>query len=391
MNNLMITKRRKEEPLVEIVERKGIGHPDTISDNIVEKISVNLANLYLKEVGQILHYNIDKAFLIAGESQTKFGGGKLVKPMKFVIGDRATMVVGDKEIPVNELVEKTVIDWFKENMRFVDKDHVIIQNEIKRGSQSLTTIFKGEKQKFMPANDTSALVGFAPLTKLEDAVYKIERFINSPDFKKRHPESGEDVKVMGLRMKDHYRFTIAIAFVDRFIENETNYFRKKDEVFEEIKNYVNNDLGIDAEILVNTLDTKGLGEDGCYLTVLGTSADSGDSGEVGRGNRANGLISLNRPAGSEAAAGKNMVSHVGKIYNLLAFKIAREIHAETGKENYVWLLSQIGKPINEPVAVSVEVVDLEDERPMIEEVVARNFEKLDEFISDLIKGKYTVA
>jgi len=150
-------------------------------------------------------------------------------------------------------------------------------------------------------------------------------------------------------------------------------------------------LGIDAEILVNTLDTKGLGEDGCYLTVLGTSADSGDSGEVGRGNRANGLISLNRPAGSEAAAGKNMVSHVGKIYNLLAFKIAKEIHAETGKENYVWLLSQIGKPINEPVAVSVEVVDLEDERSMIEEIVARNFEKLDEFISDLIKGKYTVA
>jgi hypothetical protein len=52
------------------------------------------------------------------------------------------------------------------------------------------------------------------------------------------------------------------------------------------------------------------------LTVLGTSAEGGDCGEVGRGNRVNGIAASNRPLGLEAAAGKNPVSHVGKIYTL---------------------------------------------------------------------------
>ena len=46
------------------------------------------------------------------------------------------------------------------------------------------------------------------------------------------------------------------------------------------------------------------GSEGVYLSLLGTSAEDADSGQVGRGNRVNGLISLNRPLGTEAAAGK---------------------------------------------------------------------------------------
>ena len=66
-----------------------------------------------------------------------------------------------------------------------------------------------------------------------------------------------------------------------------------------------------------------------YLTLLGTSAEQGDSGQVGRGNRVCGLISLNRPMSVEAAAGKNPVSHVGKIYNVLAHELAMRIYAES--------------------------------------------------------------
>ncbi len=391
MVNLQVASFKSQPKIIEIVERKGIGHPDTICDSIVEKISIELAKYYLKKFGEILHYNIDKALLAAGEAENKFGGGKIIKPMLFVIGDRATSSVESEEVPINEIVENCVYSWFKDNMRFVEKEYIKIQNEIKKGSQALQQIFK-EKKRFFPANDTSALVGYAPLTKLENAVYKLERFINSSEFKAKYPETGEDVKIMGLRENNNYNFTIAIAFVDRFIDSEENYFKKKEEIKTEIENYLKNEIGLNGNILLNTLDERGKGEDGCYLTVTGTCAESADSGEVGRGNRVNGLICLNRPAGSEAAAGKNVVSHVGKIYNILAFKIANEIYDTIKKENYVWLLSQIGKPINEPVAISVEVNNLEEsDKKEIEEIVNKNFENIDKFIEDLINSKYKVA
>lgn len=74
----------------EIVERKGIGHLDTICDLVMEDISVELAKLYIKEMGYIMHYNLDKAMLVAGESENRFNGGIITKPIRFIFGDRAT-------------------------------------------------------------------------------------------------------------------------------------------------------------------------------------------------------------------------------------------------------------------------------------------------------------
>ena len=95
-----------------------------------------------------------------------------------------------------------------------------------------------------------------------------------------------------------------------------------------------------------------------YLSVLGTSAEDADSGQVGRGNRVNGVISLNRPMGTEAAAGKNPVSHVGKIYNILTHKIANDIYQKTKgiKEVYIWMCSQIGQPIDQPKIISAQLI-----------------------------------
>ena len=61
--------RRRQE----IVERKGLGHPDTICDSIVEAISVDLNRMYLDQLGTIPHYNVDKALLIAGRCAKALG------------------------------------------------------------------------------------------------------------------------------------------------------------------------------------------------------------------------------------------------------------------------------------------------------------------------------
>lgn len=379
---------------VEIVERKGLGHPDTLADLIAYEIGLTLSRYYIKKFGTILHYNVDKSLIAAGEAQTKFGGGIIKKPILIVLGDRATYRVGKEEIPVDKLAIKATKNSIKKNLRFVDPEiHTKIQVEIKQGSQELTDIFR-RKQKILGANDTSACVGYAPLSPLESLIIKLEKWLNSKKFKREYPESGEDIKVMGVRIKNLLDLTIAMAFVDRFVFSERDYFRKKEEIKERIKDFVSNETSMKTKIYLNTLDRKGRKENGVYLTVLGTSAESGDSGQVGRGNKANGVIPLNRPVSAEASAGKNPVSHVGNIYNILSFKIAEEIYKKVSsiEEVYVWLVSKIGQRIDKPAVATVKVILKNEElgkvKERIEDILQRNLEKIPKFCRELIRGKY---
>jgi S-adenosylmethionine synthetase len=233
--------------------------------------------------------------------------------MRLVFGDRAIYQVGKKRVAVGEIAEQTAKRWLSENLRFVDPDeHVVYQNEIKKGSPELTDIFDRE---VIGANDTSAAVGYAPLTETERIVLNVERYLNSAEFKEAYPESGEDIKVMGYRRNRELILTIAIAFVDRFVGNLEAYFLRKEEIRKAALDFVNRErLNFDkVAVDINTLDDKSRGEEGTYLTVLGTSAEGADCGQVGRGNKVNGVIALNRPMSTEAAAGKNPISHVGKI------------------------------------------------------------------------------
>jgi len=402
MRNITINGSKQlplEEQKLEIVERKGLGHPDSICDAIMDQISVKLSEAYLDKFGMIMHHNADKSLLVAGDVETRFGGGSVREPMLLIIGDRATFEVEGITIPVKEIALQTAKEWFRKNLRFVDpEDHVRYQVELKPGSPELTDIFR-RKGKILGANDTSAAVGYAPMTKTETIVLKTEKYVNSKDFKKKFPESGEDVKVMGLRKNNDLRLTVSMAFVDRFVQSEREYFKKKAEILEETDRFVKANTDFDkVTVKLNTLDVEGRGIDGVYLTVLGTSADSADSGQVGRGNRVNGVMPLNRPVCSEAAAGKNPVSHVGKIYNLLTHRIAEQVYEQVSgvEEVYIWLLSQIGKPIDQPAIASAQVVmksgnSMENVRRDIKEVINSELENIDKFCMDLAHGKIPIC
>ncbi|PWB53984.1 MAG: S-adenosylmethionine synthetase [Candidatus Methanoperedenaceae archaeon] len=381
---------------VEVVERKGLGHPDYICDSIMNQVSVDLCKEYIDRFGAVMHHNIDKGMLVAGEVKTKFQGGVILKPIRIIFGDRATFEVGDEVIDVNNIAIDAAKKWIKNNLRFVNADSIEYQVEIARGSSELTDIFK-RKDSILGANDTSAAVGYAPMSPTETLVLETERYLNSADFKKRFPESGEDIKVMGLREKNKLNLTIADPLIDMFIESESEYFRKKDELLEEIKMYVIGRTGLESSVSLNTLDREGRGMGGIYLTVTGTSAEDADSGQVGRGNRVNGIIPLNRPVSSEAAAGKNPVSHVGKIYNVLSHRIANEIYVNVPDINevYVWLLSQIGEPIDKPKIAAAQVImergTLETVEKEINEVIDRELSNIQKFCMELAYGKIPVC
>ena len=385
------------ETHVEIVERKGLGHPDTICDLVMEKISQALSQAYTEKFGRILHHNCDKGLLVAGQVERRYGGGRVVEPMRLVVGDRATLV---KEFEVAELAVETAKIWFRDNFPEVDPDrHLIYQVELKGGSEELTDIFR-EGAAVLPANDTSAAVGYAPLTETEKIVLETERFLNAREFKARYPESGKDVKVMGVRRGGQLNLTVAVPLLDRYVDSEQNYFQRKEAMCQWLVTHLRSRLVKlhDVTVEMNMLDRRGMGISGTYLSVLGTSAEDADSGEVGRGNQVNGIIALNRPRGSEAAAGKNPVSHVGKIYSVLAHLLAAQLYNEVPglQQAVVWLCSRIGDPIDHPQMTSVQVqlqkpTKLADVTDPIRRIITRELSRMPSFCQELVSGKYSVC
>jgi S-adenosylmethionine synthetase len=339
---------------VEIVERKGIGHPDTICDALAEAFSRRLCAFYADRFGGILHHNVDKALLYGGAAAPAFGGGRVIEPIAIYLCGRATREAGGVVVPVEELGIDAARAWLGAHLHALDPDrHVRLHCLVRGGSADLTGLF-GRGADRPLANDTSCGVGFAPATRLERVVRAVEARLNDPATKALHPAIGEDVKVMGVRRGDRVALTVACAMIDRWLGDVAAYREACATVAAIAATAARAAADVDVAVAVNAADDPAAGR--LYLTVTGTSAEAGDDGEVGRGNRANGLITPFRPMTMEAAAGKNPRSHVGKLYNLAAGRIAETVAGRLGDaEVACWLVSRIGSPIDEPATVHVRV------------------------------------
>lgn len=340
---------------VEIVERKGLGHPDTICDHLVEEVSLALSHHYRARFGHVLHYNVDKALLWGGESAPAFGGGRILKPMEFFLSGRATVSAGGMVLPLQDLAETAVRRWLHDHMPLVDLTrHFKLHCLVRPGSADLADLFQRGGDSAGPmSNDTSCGVGFAPLSRLEKLVYDVEHELGALGASTR-PEIGRDIKVMGIRRGDQVDLTVACAFVDRFITSVEDYQSKKRLLAETVHD-IAVQRGIAAAVTVNAADRPESGS--IYMTVTGTSAESGDDGQAGRGNRINGLISPFRPMTMESVAGKNAVTHVGKLYNLAAGLIAERVVTEIAGigEAHCLLVSGIGRPVVDPQLATVRL------------------------------------
>jgi len=345
---------------VELVERKGTGHPDFIADSASEEASRRLSLYYLKNYGVILHHNLDKTLVVGGQAVPRFKGGEVVQPIYIIVSGRATTEVktesGVESVPVGTIIIEAVKDWLRNNFRYLDPEmHVVVDYKVGKGSADLVGIFQASKGDPL-SNDTSFGVGFYPYSTLENLVYSTERLLNSKEFKAKVPEVGEDVKVMGLRKGKDIELTIAMAVISKLVSDVNNYLAVKEEVKQAVLDLASKIApSYNVRVNVNTGDRvdKGI----LYLTVTGTSAEHGDDGMTGRGNRASGLITPMRPMSLEATAGKNPVNHVGKMYNVLANVIAKKVveQVKDVKSAQVEILGQIGRPISDPLITNVQV------------------------------------
>ena len=381
----MIVINKPFTPPYEVVERKGLGHPDTLADGISEAISRSLCRHYLEESGQILHHNVDKVLIIAGQSAPCFGGGEILKPPSVVVGGRASRLQNKL---LSEIIEDAAASHLHKTVNNLKQFQV--EPRLEQGAPELASLIgRG-------ANDTSIGVGYAPLSQTEQLILDLE------DTVRQVRGAGEDIKLMAVRRGSHLTLVVAVAMVSRFIGSREEYEEAKLNVREAVEKKARSQLergpvevagGAErlGEIYVNCADA---GEN-IYLTVTGCSLEMGDDGATGRGNRGNGLITPMRPMTMEAIAGKNPVSHVGKIYNVMAQKIAADIAETEGvAEAYVTLVSKIGSPISQPLLRGVEICGEMELTAAVEakvnSILDWHLESADDLVEQFVEGRLTL-
>ena len=370
-----------EKQRIELVERKGIGHPDSISDGLAEAVSRALCREYINKCEAVLHHNTDETQIVAGRSCPRFGGGEVLQPIYILLVGRATKEFEGVELATEAVAIQAGRRYLKNTLVNIDLDRDIIMDcKLGTGSSDLRDVFK--RDRVPVANDTSFGVGHAPFSELENLVYNTERQLLT-DLKSRIPGIGEDMKVMGLRDGEDITLTICSGMIGKYIDDLNSYMSITEEMKEYVGELATRYTERDVNVFINAGDDWKKGS--VFLTVTGTSAEMGDDGSVGRGNRCNGLITPNRPMSMEATSGKNPINHVGKIYNLLSTQISRDIVKKVPdvQEVYVRLLSQIGKPIDKPLVASAQIIPKEN--TSFEKVKAEAEVVIDDWFSNVTK------
>ena len=404
---IYIGKKDLREEEYEFVERKGKGHPDTLSDALAETFSAKYSKYTKDKFGAVLHHNFDKVGLLGGASYVRFGEGYLTKPIRVLLNGRASTKFADTVIPIKEML----IEWTKEFMHQafpmidVDKDlefHYNLSNQSSPGKTEEDKAQKGTRKywfeprglfdlqetKKLFSNDTSMGVGYAPYTKLEQLVLAIEGKLNSKEFKQKYPWVGSDIKIMGFRFRDSFDITMCIPQISIYVANIDEY-KQNMEFVRGVIFSIAQEMGIEKfDLHTNTRDNYENSE--LYLTVTGSSIESGDEGLVGRGNRINGIISPTRLMSMEGACGKNPVYHIGKIYYVAANEISKKIYNKFNIKNEVVLISQSGRDLLDPWIVCVSVPADFNNIASIEDYIKEEISRIPEYTKQLIEQQLQV-
>lgn len=408
MSNIILVNSSFEKPSFEFVERKGLGHPDTLSDMLAESLSCRYSNYTKEKYGAVLHHNFDKVGLLGGSSFVTFGNGYLLKPIRVLINGRVSTRFAESKIPTRKLITLWVKDFFIKNLPQVDvnKDleiHFNLSSESSPGKTYEKGSEKGKRHnwfeprslddlgelKQLNSNDTSLGVGYAPLSILEKLVLQIEETLLSENFKKENPWIGSDIKTMAFRDSDNFNITMCVPQIANYVKNINEYkgnLVKAKKTVEQLmgRNSINN-----YSLHINTRDNYELCE--LYLTATGSSIESGDEGLVGRGNRINGLITPGRPMSMEGSCGKNPVYHIGKLYYLAANDLAKKIYSVFKVPCEVFLVSQSGRSLVDPWFTVVKIPSEFKERKELEEMISEYLFAIPSLTEKILKAEFKLC
>jgi len=375
---------------LEFVERKGIGHPDSVADIIAEEMMLRYRRYVYSKIGIMPNGWFDKVVVSGGEAHVTFGHAEIIKKPKIILYGKAMKIDGNADYIYNlfSSAVEYVIDYIFGHGVF---DNIEVEVAVNSGmgaehakgfydlrtNSKLNPYFLKDVQK---ANDTIITSGWWPLNVAEKSVIIIENYINSEYFKNLYPETGYDVKVVTTCINSKYEFTICIPFIASITPTKIIYEKKKQQIVSLLQKYIYQELLIDDfSINLNTKDD----EHSAYLTVFGSAFDKGDVGVTGRGNRYPGVISIMRPSGVEAYAGKNTFNHSGKLYAFLATDLAKTIQEFSNQDTQVIISTDNGIPIDEPKNIVIILNEVLADNSLFSNQINKSIDRLKSLSSKL--------
>lgn len=350
----------------EFVERKGIGHPDTLADGVAETISIAYSQYCLDNFGVILHQMLDKIMFMGGLANIKFGMGEMIKPWRLIINGRLSKKFGKKIININDLTETAAKNYLRKVVPRFDVNKWLKFYHFTTTYALAPHWFNPESIDDLPdaktsyANDTSIAFGYWPLSTTEKLALYMEKYFYDDLGKPRFAFIGQDIKVLCVRRINEVDITMCVPMFSQDTPDEDTYNERITRLYNDLLPIAQSFVGSErkVQLFINTQDLKAKRERksvGHYFVASGSALDYGEEGVVGRGNRSRGVISAVRPLTMEAISGKNPVYYVGKVYNYVADKLAKIIAEELECECNIFISSRNSDPLYNPHNIVVQL------------------------------------
>ena len=369
---------------IEVVERKGIGHPDTIADGIAETISVEYSKYCLDKYGVVLHHNVDKVCILGGLARIEWGSTEIIQPIRVFLNGRISESFGGEKIPVNDICNYAARKFLStalpnldldKDVKFIHEHTTYSRNPIWFNPESISDL--PEYRKLL-ANDTSAVASSSPLTLTEKLALKIEGFFYDAKQKPIYKECGQDIKVMAIRRKHFIDIRLCCPVILKHCRNVRDYWEMTERIYNQLYHFISNNLPAEYTFNLELNQKRDLSiREPKYLYALvgGSALDYGEEGLVGRGNNRAGIIPMFRVFSMEAAYGKNPVYHVGKILGVVADEISQSVNSMTEQTVEVLIVAKQGDDLLAPNQVVMRIggtpnkIEVEN---IIKEIFARN-------------------
>jgi len=366
----------------EVVERKGVGHPDTLADGLAEAVSIAYSQYCLKQFGAILHHNVDKTNITGGLVDIDFGRGIMTEKAKVIVNGRMSTDYAGHPIDVEGIQSKAVVEYLNKVLPHFDTDKWLefISSSVPyshnpywyhpRGIQDLPEII------YPKCNDTATCVGYWPLTLGDNLALYLEGWFYTEGGKPKFNYIGQDIKCMVVINGNDIKITMNIPFISTQTPDVEFYKARLQSIKAELTRlaYQISGSGFDIELSLNGMDNDEKND--YYLLLTGSCIEAGEEGVVGRGNKTRGTINSTRPFTMEAPSGKNPVYHVGKIYTMMADEIAKEVSERFDCAAQVFLTSKIGNNLYDPEDINV-LTDIRLSKSDIQPIITKAIERRD--------------
>lgn len=358
-----------EVNIMEIVERKGLGHPDTLADGLAETVSTAYSQYCLDRFGVVPHHNLDKLYIGAGLFNRDFGYREMLKPVRVVINGRISNTMDGEDIRVDLIAKKAIYNYLSMVLPNLRQNEMIIECNSTQHTKnpywySPRNIGDLPEASDLKANDTSVCIAHWPFTVCERLAFELEQYFwlkEGDRIMPKYNDIGQDIKVMVQRIDKEIEVTICMPMISAVTTSLEQYLIRNQQIEEDLDRLAQSIVTGSGFIVKVAVNPKAGGGRLVYLLAVGSCIDCGEEGIVGRGNTNQGVISCFRPHSMEAPAGKNPVYHTGRVMGFLTTKLARSIYDNLHANCTVVVLTKNGHSLIPPSTIAIQTSSPVDE------------------------------